>query len=384
MPGPQAGNARLRNLRCAKALDVIIKKTQSDTALHKKNHRSMRPTPSQGTVLPIQYLRGIAAMMVVFHHIKVQIPSFEGYLPGEFGASGVDVFFVISGFIMHITTANASIKPGEFMLRRMIRVAPLYWLLTALMCLVWWAAPSLFKTLIVTPATFFQSLFFIPHDSLAFPDKIFPLLVPGWTLNFEMFFYVIFALTLVLPKTLQPGAVGVFLVALVLLGVLAGPFDSALLATYTSPLLLEFAAGVLLGRLWLAQPEGLSTRVGVAVFLLGWALLVCNSVVAVSKYVDIVGASLIVAGALNTGFLRWKNHSLKVLGDATYAIYLSHIFTLGVFRVIWARLVGTAGSSLNALAFAATAMAVCLAAGVLLYICLEKPLTRYLQQRLVG
>lgn len=344
----------------------------------------MRPKPSQGTVLPIQYLRGIAAMMVVFHHTKAQIPDFEGYLPGAFGAfgaSGVDVFFVISGFIMHITTANSSMRPGEFMLRRMIRVAPLYWLLTGLMCLIWWVAPGFFKTLVVTPATFFQSLFFIPHYSLSFPDRIFPLLVPGWTLNLEIFFYVIFALTLILPRTLQPKAVGVSIAALVLLGVLAGPFDSALLTTYSSPLLLEFAAGVLLGKLWLAQREGLSRSVGVAVFLLGWALLMYNSVVAVSKYVDIVGASLIVAGALNTGFLRWKNHSLKVLGDATYAIYLSHIFTLGVFRVIWTRLVGTAGSSLNALAFATTAIAVCLVVGVLLYFYLEKPLTRYLNQR---
>jgi exopolysaccharide production protein ExoZ len=344
----------------------------------------MSPKPSQGTVLPIQYLRGIAAMMVVFHHIKAQIPDFEAYLPGAFGASGVDVFFVISGFIMHITTASSPIRPTEFMLRRVIRVAPLYWLLTGLMCLIWWVAPSSFKTLLVTPATFFQSLFFVPHFSLSFPDRIFPLLVPGWSLNFEMFFYVIFALTLTLPKTLQPRVVGVSIVALVLLGVLAGPFDSALLTTYTSPLLLEFAAGVLLGKLWLAQREGLSRSVGVAVFLLGWALMVYNSVEAVSKYVDIVSASLIVAGALNTGFLRWKNHSLKVLGDATYAIYLSHIFTLGVFRVIWARFVGTAGSSLNALAFAATAMTICLVVGVLLYIYLEKPLTRYLNQRLVG
>ncbi len=296
----------------------------------------------------------------------------------------MDVFFVISGFIMYVTTAHSSMRPGEFMLRRMIRVAPLYWLLTALMCLIWWVAPSLFKTLVVTPATFFQSLLFTPHYSLSFPDRVFPLLVPGWTLNFEMFFYVIFVLTLMLPKTLQPKAVGVSIVALVVPGVVAGPFDSALLTTYTSPLLLEFVAGVVLGKLWLAQREGLTVPVGIAVFLLGWLLLVLNSVATVSKYADIAGASLIVAGTLNTGFLRWKNHSLRVLGDATYAIYLSHIFTLGVFRVIWVRLAGTAGSSLNALAFAATAMAVCLVVGVLLYFYLEKPLTRYLNQRFLG
>ena len=331
-----------------------------------------------GVVLPIQYLRGIAAMMVVFHHIKIQIPNFESYLPGSFGASGVDIFFVISGFIMYITTANSTMGSIEFMMRRIIRVVPLYWLLTSLMCLIWIVVPSLFKTLIVTPTTFIQSLFFIPHYSLSFPTQIFPLLVPGWTLNFEMFYYAVFAMTLLLPKFFLAQVVSLLMLLLVLVGTAFGPFDTPVIATYTSPLLLEFVAGVLLGKLWLCHRRGFTTMMGVALFVLGWVILVGNSIFLIGKYCDIVGAALIVGGALNSAFLAWKNRVFKLLGDATYAIYLSHIFALGGFRVFWARFFDTDGNSLNAISFAISAMLVCLVVGVLLYKYLESPLTRYL------
>ncbi|WP_439588457.1 acyltransferase family protein [Hydrogenophaga sp.] len=347
--------------------------------------KSMAPTSQPDTVLPIQYLRGIAAMMVVYHHTRGQIPAFEGYLPGSFGTAGVDIFFVISGFIMYVTTAGTTIGAGEFMMRRIIRVAPLYWLLTSLMCLIWIAAPSLFKTLILTPQTFVQSLLFIPHYSLSFPDNIFPLLVPGWTLNFEMFFYAIFALTLLLPKNLRLESLVLVLVGLVIWGIVSSPFDSALLVTYTSPILLEFATGVLLGKLWLDRQNGIfSIAWGIAIFISGWAFLIFNSMSSASKYLDILGATLIVAGSLNSGFLRWRVRSLKVLGDATYAIYLSHIFTLGILRILWPRLFETSGSSLNAIAFAVVAMATCLWVGILVYAYLENPLSRYLRKVYTG
>ena len=341
----------------------------------------MTTKPSQGTVLPLQYLRGIAAMMGVFHHLKNQIPEFEALLPGTFGASGVDIFFVISGFIMYITTANTSMGGLDFMIRRMIRVVPLYWMLTCVMCLTWVMVPSVFKALVVTPTTLFKSLFFIPHYSLSYPHHIFPLLVPSWTLNFEMFFYVIFALALLLPRVLLHSGVTLLMVVLVLLGAVIGPFDSAALMTYTSPLLLEFAAGVLLGWLWLDRRAGIGVVAGLTLFGLGWALLISNSWYAFSAYYNVVGATLIVGGSLNTGFLNWKNNRLKVLGDATYAIYLSHIFTLGVVRLVWVKLFNAHATNLNVAAFTATAMAACWLVGLWIHRSIEKPLTRYLNQR---
>jgi exopolysaccharide production protein ExoZ len=337
-----------------------------------------------GTVLPIQYLRGVAAMMVVYHHSKNQIPAFEAYLPGYFGVLGVDIFFVISGFIMYVTTANTAVSTGGFVLRRIIRIVPLYWLLTSVMCLIWVLAPALFKTLTVTPRTFLQSLFFVPHYSLSFPENISPLLVPGWTLNFEMFFYAAFAIALLLPRRLLAVSVVVFILALVLFGRIAGPFDSAILTTYTHPMLLEFAAGVVVGKFWLNNREGLPTLAGTALFLAGWGVLVFGDMLLLGKYSDVLGATWVVAGSLNAAFLGWRNRLLKILGDATYAIYLSHIFTLGIFRMVWLRIFGAESFTLNAYGYAASAMLISLLVGVLIWKYLENPLTRYLNHRCFG
>lgn len=152
-------------------------------------------------------------MMVVWHHAAGQIPGMSARVPWVFGTSGVDLFFVISGFIVVVTTAGVDTKPFDFWRRRIVRVVPLYWLLTLLMVTVALIAPGLFKTLKVAPETVLQSLLFIPHFSQSFSGVVWPLLVPGWTLNFEMFFYALFGLALILPPRYR---------LLVLTSVLAG------------------------------------------------------------------------------------------------------------------------------------------------------------------
>ena len=115
--------------------------------------RSADP-PKSRLILPIQYLRGIAALMVVWFHSVGQIPGGRHVSsPSNFGNSGVDLFFVISGFIMVVTTAGTDVSAFEFLRRRIVRVVPLYWLLTLAMVVAAIALPSLFKTLIVAPKT---------------------------------------------------------------------------------------------------------------------------------------------------------------------------------------------------------------------------------------
>jgi exopolysaccharide production protein ExoZ len=160
-------------------------------------------------------------------------------VPWAFGTSGVDLFFVISGFIRVVTTSGTGMGPGEFW-RRASR--PLYWLLTLLMIAVALVAPGLFKTLKVAPSTLVQSLLFIPHFSQSFPGVVWPLLVPGWTLNFEMFFYAVFGLALLLPERNRLLPLVTFFVMLTAIGLVFGPFASAAAQTYTHPMLLEFAA----------------------------------------------------------------------------------------------------------------------------------------------
>src|SRR5229473_1548571 len=155
---------------------------------------SKRSKDGQLVIRPIQYLRAIAALMVVWHHSLIQVPGVAQFIAlPEFGPSGVDIFFVISGFIMLVITAGKEVTPAEFIRQRVIRVVPLYWLTTLLMlgCAV--VVPTAFKTLQFSPAAVAKSLLFVPYDSLSFPGHAWPVLVPGWTLNYEMFFYGLFA-----------------------------------------------------------------------------------------------------------------------------------------------------------------------------------------------
>jgi exopolysaccharide production protein ExoZ len=286
-------------------------------------------------IRPIQYLRGIAAMMVVWHHSVGQVPATLNFirLP-MWGVYGVDQFFMISGFIMLVTTWDKPITPMEFIQHRIRRVVPLYWTATLLMVAIAIVAPALFKTLKFDAASILKSLFFVPYESLAEPGKLYPLLAPGWTLNYEMFFYALFAVTLLVGRNWRvPIMVGA-LSALVIAGYALHPSISPL-QIYTSPMLLEFGAGMILGRLWVMRKH--ARRGG-------------------------------------------GNAVLMALGDASYSIYLTHIFTLGALRVVWVRIVPDA-SMASSVVLMAVSLTVSAFAGWLCYRWVERPLTKGISRR---
>ncbi len=135
----------------------------------------------------IQTLRALAALSVLFYH--------ESSTKFTVGAVGVDIFFVISGFIMG--TIGYRETPLDFMMKRIIRIVPLYWLVTAAVCLVS-LIPGVFHQFSCDLPSLLQSLFFIPYVNQA--GHIEPLMVPGWTLNYEMFFYAVFAVGLAIRR----------------------------------------------------------------------------------------------------------------------------------------------------------------------------------------
>lgn len=272
-------------------------------------------------------------MMVVWHHATAQValaPVF-GKIP-TFGPLGVDLFFGISGFIMLVTTWDKPIGPVEFMAHRIKRIVPLYWLATLSMVGLAIVAPALFKTLKWDAATLTESLIFIPHYSLSFPGDIKPLLVPGWSLHYEMFFYVLFAGALLCKREHRLTVMVCALTALVVAGWIFDPL-SAVLRVYTNPRLLEFGAGMILGRLWVTK-----------------------------KHLRQDGGHPV----------------LMALGDASYSIYLTHIFTLGVLRVLWSHFVHTATLE-QSIAWVALALVGSAIAGWICFMSLERPITRGLR-----
>ena len=161
----------------------------------------------------IQILRGLAASAVLaFHAAQRSGHSFT------IGAAGVDVFFVISGYIMWSVMRDGP-SPRSFLTRRLARIVPLYWAVTLAM-VAFSAVPGALPNLQLTWRHVLLSLLFVPH---AAPDgAVFPVLVPGWTLTYEMFFYAILTAALWLPASLRLLAVSATLTGLAAAGAVRG------------------------------------------------------------------------------------------------------------------------------------------------------------------
>ncbi|WP_341675812.1 acyltransferase [Niveibacterium sp. SC-1] len=269
----------------------------------------------------IQYLRAIAALMVVAHHAR---HFFGADLPAwsSFGARGVDIFFVISGFV--IAHVSRGFEPGEarwpqiraFLVRRFIRVVPLYWLF--LLLAAWFLVGWLGKGLLL-------DLAFLPRHYPLNAAFIAPALLPGWSVNYEIFFYLVFALSLAFGG-LRYMLLSAALVGLVVAGwVIDGPAPAW--SFYTSPLLLTFLLGVALNHTYRADaPRG---RLQALLLVVGGATGLALTGIAPKEARLLMSglcAAVLVLGAIHL-CSGWKCRALLLIGDASYSIYLSHLFT---------------------------------------------------------
>ncbi|MEO7914691.1 MAG: acyltransferase [Novosphingobium sp.] len=249
--------------------------------------------------------------------------------PDERAVPGVDVFFIMSGFIMGKIGSRE--PPKVFLRRRLVRIVPLYWLTTLAMCALSWL-PGLMKRFTFTGPDLIKSLLFIPFTSSF--GLVEPLLIPGWTLNYEMFFYLVFTICLLttrpkfwaLTLMLSLPAAGQIIV-------LSQWFDTTgpIFTTYTSPRLLEFAAGMALS---ITNPIK-GARMGLLAILAGFAGITLRWLFGdldVSSFFRLllVGgpAALLVAGGLALDAAgRWPNFPVVMqFSTASYSLYLTHGF----------------------------------------------------------
>ncbi|MBB3456113.1 exopolysaccharide production protein ExoZ [Rhizobium sp. BK313] len=319
------------------------------------------------TLYGIQYLRGFAALAVVLFHAADRTDNHF-----VIGAAGVDVFFVISGFIMWTMSERRPVTPLRFLLDRLQRIAPSYWIVTAIM--IAGAFAGLFPSMKLTVGHILGSLFFIPVRSPS-NGSIWPVLVQGWTLNFEMFFYVVFAAMLLLPRRIQLAGMAAVFLAFVVAGILFHP-QSSLLLTYTQPIILEFVAGAILGRLWLlgkTPGAGLGLAL-VVVALLGFAAIQLFGL----EFNELNCGPLAVALVLGMVSLERNGKLpeiplLTYLGNSSYSIYLWHTLAISVVS----KLVASTQMPSDVATF------ICVIAGTLLGICayeaVEKPLRNLLR-----
>jgi exopolysaccharide production protein ExoZ len=332
-------------------------------------------------ILSIQYLRGVAALLVVFHHIFS--PQGLGYifLPW-LGSFGVDIFFVISGFVMWHTTAGATISVFGFWRRRITRIVPLYWIFLTAVVFGAMSFPDLFHTTVVGSENTAKSFLFIPHPHVV-QNMIAPILIPGWSLNYEMFFYFLFGLTLLASsRAFRVVLLGLLIFGLVLSGLVFEP-EGAVIATYTSPALLKFFDGIILGVLYRSS-FGSRPRPTIGV------LLIVAGVVASlyhARTLSFIGfaPTMIVAGSLafESELRRAPNSILHSIGDASYSIYLSHLFFIRALELGWLHFAVFGLSKAADAVYVIVALLFAVSGGVLVSRFVERPVLSLLQMRRV-
>lgn len=346
----------------------------------------------------MQALRALAALMVVVHHAQneaaiLAVRAGTDFVPrhGLPWPAGVDIFFVISGFIIVHAAGPLFGRPGargRFLAHRIARLVPLYWLVTGLYLALGLAMPALLSGEGGPPdlARTLASFLFWP---MARADgAVLPLYGLGWTLNYEMAFYALFALGLGLTRR---GAVA-WLVGALGLVVLAGrliPAPPVPLAFWSDPIVLEFALGA---GLALLRAEGVrlhgAARVGLAAAgLFGLATAPAEPAFRLLAW-GLPAALLVAAAVLGRDRLEaarggWAARFLGAaerLGDASYALYLLHPFVLRAARegLVRSGLAPLFGPWPSLVLMVVLTLPVALLAHQLV----ERPLTRLVRRRL--
>ena len=297
----------------------------------------MTPLPAKNRVESIHLLRALAASLVVVYHACNSVRSLPNASPllsssplTELGAAGVDVFFVISGFVMVMTLANPAhrMQGGlKFFQRRAMRVVPMYWLGTTAMVLLW-LLPGAFSHNPHPASHIVESYLFIPYYSVS--GRIEPILTPGWTLMYEMYFYTIIAICITRSlRSIIIACTGVLL-TLVFAGLVFAP-HGAVPAFGTGSLLLEFVMGLFAGAVYI-RSKPLPILVTCALIILAAVLWSADLFVELRPQWRAImwGVPAMVLVLAATSYEKHRQVRLpkfvSILGDASYSIYITHIF----------------------------------------------------------
>ncbi|WP_426476874.1 acyltransferase family protein [Chryseobacterium sp. CBSDS_008] len=282
----------------------------------------------------LQILRGISALLVCCFHFSEYI-NFQNFALGDIlfkrGSIGVSIFFVISGFIMAFTTLSKNFREDIFKeitlfyKRRIIRIVPLYFLLTLAWMVIGRNLMSYFHG---------EGLERLIHSILFLPQKdIFPVLYLGWSLNCEMFFYLIFGISLLFYAKRYIFII-LFFIVTYFIGVLF-PFDTAYYQMITSPLNLYFVTGVsfaiLLSKIHISK---LWAIIICTIGIISFIAYLLGLIIITDMLITLVVVSLFVFSFLlfDVTFHLKGNRFFVFLGDISYSMYLSHPFVEIFFR----------------------------------------------------
>ncbi|HHW4679793.1 MAG TPA: acyltransferase family protein [Xylella sp.] len=330
----------------------------------------------------IQLLRGIAAVLVVLCHVvHAEVVHGRGKAIlseslAQFGYAGVDLFFVISGFVMTTVIAGkygSGANAARFLIRRGMRILPLYWLFTTAIIVLMYVRPG-------TIDSSYQERSILA-SYLLWPQSALPHLQVGWTLSYEAFFYLTMTSAIAF---VQEQRVPLFFVAwaTILLVLQTVTNTSPWGHIITSPMGWEFIAGALVGIYWRRLPAhcagvclwlGIVGFFGAAVVL--QALRIFSEFALLRTLVFGIPSVLMVLGTVRAESAGKLSSSkwLNWLGDASYSIYLSHLLVLTLLSRLWS-VSGLNQQVWQHIGFIFTTIIACCIAGWLSYRFIERPL----------
>jgi peptidoglycan/LPS O-acetylase OafA/YrhL len=339
-------------------------------------------------LISIQYLRGVAALLIVVYHSFVQLERFGLDRPApQILSSGVDIFFVISGYIIWHTTSQNNVSQFTFLRHRITRIVPLYWTITTLYLAVLLTEPEWMQGGKYSLYHVIASYLFVATPHPAHPLMMWPLVVAGWSLNSEMFFYLLFTLGLPLSPRMRFLALEAIIFALVGLHYTLDPPINSIWGFYTSSIMLEFGFGIALGY-YCSQSPSVPPLTAAALFfagMFGFAAAATFDLLPSFQGISYgIPSLLVVAGAVlyerATTLPRFTVP--RLIGDSSYSLYLTHGAVLSGLAQLWRHFAPVAVSAtLNMVAFVLVGLLVATIVGVLTYKAVEQPLLRGLSRK---
>lgn len=335
---------------------------------------------SRGMLFTIQFLRGIAAVMVVMTHVAHKGNQYGTSSLNWFniGGSGVDLFFIISGFIMCYTTHNKKITPANFIKNRISRIIPLYWALSFLALLVFIIAPNLVNSS-GGETGIIESFFLIP-SGVKF------LIQNGWTLSFEFYFYIIFSAFIFLTNkpTIRYIGISSIILTLAMTGVICAPTNS--FATFlTNQLLLEFSLGII--GFYCIKNFKFNGAYSILLITTGLLLLIYKNfhgshdfiferVITIGLPMFFVFVGLV---SLESFFAEKKGvvkSAFEYIGDISYSTYLVHPFALSALALLLKKM-----NLVNEFIFPVILISGAIISGSLVYHWFEMPVAKLIKEK---
>jgi len=337
----------------------------------------MAGKPATGQIIELQYLRALAVLLVVLGHTHQTEERLLGGNPmlgdfAYFGFSGVDIFFVISGFIIHHIYGKTSGLRPRFFLERLNRIFPLYWIYTAV------AVVGYLLVFGDGSGTALQEKDWLASITL-FPVGYPPLLPVGWTLTHELYFYFVYMVFLALPAPWRGrGVLAWFGLTLVGMTGLAGEALPWMIVAL-SPFNLLFLAGALMAqfadRLLSLKRAALGVALAGLTLGLGW-----TAMHGLEGLVDPAVRVLVFAPfavGVVWAVLAWKPQLPALvarIGDWSYACYLGHILVLDILARLLMPVIG--GTVIASPVFYTTGLLASLVLAWLSHYLLERPMLR--------